>query len=72
MIITHKLREVLAITDNISVMRQGTMVEHVVTAKTNKEQLAELMVGRKVRLKVDKSEANPKKELIKVDQLQFF
>lgn len=72
MIITHKLREVLAITDNISVMRQGAMVEHVVTADTNKEQLAELMVGRKVRLKVDKSEANPKKELIKVNNLQYF
>lgn len=72
MIITHKLREVLAITDNISVMRQGAMVEHVVTADTNKEQLAELMVGRKVRLKVDKSEAAPKKELIKVDNLQYF
>ena len=65
----HKLREVLAITDN-TVMRQGAMVEHVVTADTNKEQLAELMVGRKVRLKVDKSE--DLKELIKVDNLQYF
>lgn len=72
MIITHKLREVLAVTDNVSVMRQGAMVEHVVTAETDKEQLAELMVGRKVRLKVDKEKANPKKELIKVENLQYF
>ncbi|RJX74382.1 ABC transporter ATP-binding protein [Vibrio sinensis] len=72
MIITHKLREVLAITDNVSVMRQGAMVSHVVTANTNKEQLAELMVGRKVRLKVDKQTANPKKELIRVNELQYF
>ena len=72
MIITHKLREVLAITDNISVMRQGTMVEHVTTANTNKEQLAEFMVGRKVRLKVDKHCSNPKKQLITVDNLQYF
>jgi simple sugar transport system ATP-binding protein len=72
MIITHKLREVLAVTDNVSVMRQGAMVEHVVTAETDKEQLAELMVGRKVRLKVDKEEATPKKELIKVENLQYF
>ncbi|CAH0525015.1 ABC transporter ATP-binding protein [Vibrio hippocampi] len=72
MIITHKLREVLAITDNVSVMRQGAMVSHVVTAETDKEQLAELMVGRKVRLKVDKQEAAPKKELIKVTDLQYF
>ncbi|WP_117235295.1 ABC transporter ATP-binding protein [Vibrio maerlii] len=72
MIITHKLREVLAITDNVSVMRQGAMVEHVVTAETDKEQLAELMVGRKVRLKVEKQASSPKKELIKVNDLSYF
>jgi simple sugar transport system ATP-binding protein len=72
MIITHKLREVLAITDNISVMRQGTMVDHVVTADTNQEQLAELMVGRKVRLKVEKEAAQPKSEFIKVEKLSYF
>ncbi len=71
MIITHKLREVLAITDNVSVMRQGAMIEHVATADTNKEQLAELMVGRKVRLKVDKKPAEPKKERIRVTKLSY-
>lgn len=72
MIITHKLREVLAITDNISVMRQGTMVDHVVTADTNQDQLAELMVGRKVRLKVEKQPAQPKQARIKVNKLSYF
>ncbi|MDV7104696.1 ABC transporter ATP-binding protein [Vibrio sp. TH_r3] len=72
MIITHKLREVLAITDNISVMRQGTMVDHVVTAQTNQDQLAELMVGRKVLLKVEKEAAKPKKALIDVKNLSYF
>ena len=71
MIITHKLREVLAITDNVSVMRQGQMVAHVETKNTNKEELAELMVGRKVRLKIDKEPAKPKKELIKVEKLAY-
>ncbi|MDC0609326.1 ABC transporter ATP-binding protein [Vibrio sp.] len=71
MIITHKLREVLAITDNISVMRQGQMVAHVATSTTNREELAELMVGRKVRLKVDKQPANPKQERIKVEKLRY-
>ncbi len=71
MIITHKLREVLAITDNVSVMRQGAMVEHVATAETDKEQLAELMVGRKVRLKVEKQLAQPAKELLKVEKLRY-
>lgn len=70
-IITHKLREVLAITDNISVMRQGEMVAHVETAHTDKEELAELMVGRKVRLKVDKAPAIPSQERIKVVDLCF-
>jgi simple sugar transport system ATP-binding protein len=71
MIITHKLREVLAITDNVSVMRQGEMVAHVKTSETDREQLAELMVGRKVRLKVDKDEAKPTKTLLKVEKLRF-
>jgi simple sugar transport system ATP-binding protein len=53
-LITHKLREILAITDQVSIMRRGEMVAHVATKDTDKEQLAELMVGRKVRLKVDK------------------
>ncbi|WP_087021939.1 ABC transporter ATP-binding protein [Thaumasiovibrio subtropicus] len=70
-IITHKLREVLAITDNVSVMRQGAMVAHVKTAETNKEHLAELMVGRKVRLKADKDSATPDKALIKVNNVSF-
>ncbi|MGY5452178.1 ABC transporter ATP-binding protein [Agarivorans sp. MS3-6] len=71
MIITHKLREVLAITDNVSVMRQGAMVEHVVTAKTNQEQLAEFMVGRKVLLQVERGQAKPQQALIEVDQLSY-
>ena len=53
-LITHKLREILAITDQVSIMRRGEMVAHVATKDTDKEQLAELMVGRKVRLLVDK------------------
>ncbi|MHA2938539.1 ABC transporter ATP-binding protein [Vibrio sp. RC27] len=71
MIITHKLREVLAITDNVSVMRQGEMVAHVKTKDTDREQLAELMVGRKVRLKVDKEAATPTNTLLNVEKLRY-
>ncbi|WP_432454458.1 MULTISPECIES: ABC transporter ATP-binding protein [unclassified Agarivorans] len=71
MIITHKLREVLAITDNVSVMRQGAMVAHVVTAETDQENLAELMVGRKVLLQVERGEAKPEAALIEVNQLSY-
>jgi simple sugar transport system ATP-binding protein len=58
-LITHKLREIMAITDNVSVMRQGAMVATRETARTTVEELAELMVGRRVLLRVDKDEAKP-------------
>lgn len=48
LLITHKLREIMAVTDYVSVMRHGEMVAHRTTAETTKEELAELMVGRKV------------------------
>nr|WP_314262615.1 ABC transporter ATP-binding protein [uncultured Devosia sp.] len=68
-LITHKLREIMAITDNVSVMRQGEMVTTVKTAETSPEQLAELMVGRRVLLRVDKTPANPGKTLLEVQNL---
>lgn len=58
-LITHKLREIMAITDDVSVMRQGTMVATRKTADTSVEELAELMVGRRVLLRVEKGPANP-------------
>ncbi|RWF63026.1 ABC transporter ATP-binding protein [Mesorhizobium sp.] len=56
-LITHKLREIMAITDTVSVMRQGTMVATRVTKETTVGELAELMVGRRVLLRVEKGEA---------------
>ena len=68
-LITHKLREIMAITDSVSVMRQGEMVATVKTAETSPEELAELMVGRRVLLRVDKQPANPGKTLLEVQNL---
>ncbi len=68
-LITHKLREIMAITDNVSVMRQGQMVATLKTEETSPEQLAELMVGRRVLLRVDKGPANPGKPLLEVEDL---
>lgn len=53
-LITHKLREIMSITDEVSVMRRGEIVATRQTSKTNVEELAELMVGRRVLLSVDK------------------
>jgi len=68
-LITHKLREIMAITDNVSVMRQGTMVATRETSKTSVEELAELMVGRRVLLRVEKGEANPGTVKLAVENL---
>ncbi|WP_191602022.1 ABC transporter ATP-binding protein [Marinomonas algicola] len=71
LLITHKLREIMASTDNVSVMRQGQMVAHRETIHTDKEELAELMVGKKVRLKVDKDEANPTNVVLSAKKLSL-
>ncbi|HVR66359.1 MAG TPA: ATP-binding cassette domain-containing protein, partial [Verrucomicrobiae bacterium] len=68
-LITHKLREIMAITDRVTVMRQGAVVDTVDTAGTSREQLAEMMVGRKVLLRVDKAPAHPGAVVLDVDKL---
>ncbi|MCX8995669.1 ABC transporter ATP-binding protein [Rhizobiaceae bacterium BDR2-2] len=67
--ITHKLREIMAVTDTVSVMRRGEMVATVKTAETSVEELAELMVGRRVLLRVRKGEAAPGAVLLSVRNL---
>ncbi len=67
--ITHKLREIMEITDTVSVMRQGEMTATVKTKDTNPSELAELMVGRKVLLRVDKKPSNPGKKVLNVQGL---
>ena len=54
-LITHKLNEIMDLTSEVSVMRQGEMVGHKKTESTNKEDLAEMMVGRSVLLRINKS-----------------
>ncbi|HEX4950737.1 MAG TPA: ABC transporter ATP-binding protein [Blastocatellia bacterium] len=70
-IITHKLNEVLALSDNITVMRDGKVVGNLVTAQTNAAEIARLMVGRDVLLRVEKPEAKPKDVVLKVSKLQL-
>jgi len=69
LLITHKLREIMAITDEVSVMRRGEIVATRETAKTSVEELAELMVGRRVLLRVEKGEANPQDVKLAVKDL---
>ncbi|MGJ8544449.1 MAG: ABC transporter ATP-binding protein [Sulfitobacter sp.] len=58
-LITHKLREIMDTTDTVSVMQRGKMTATVKTAETSPAELAELMVGRKVLLRVDKTPSTP-------------
>ena len=58
-IITHKLAEVLAISDEVTVMRDGRVVGRVQTSETNAAELARMMVGREVLLRVEKPDAKP-------------
>jgi general nucleoside transport system ATP-binding protein len=68
-LITHKLREIMAITDRVSVMRRGEMVATVETSNTSPPELAELMVGRRVLLRVEKAEKAPGAPLLEIDTM---
>jgi simple sugar transport system ATP-binding protein len=68
-LITHKLREIMAITDSVTVMRHGEVVAERKTAETDREELAVLMVGRKVRMAPDRASARPREVALAVDHL---
>ena len=68
--ITHKLKEVLAIADRITVMRRGRVVGTTTPAEATEESLARMMVGREVVLQVPKGPAHPGKVVLEVRDLQ--
>lgn len=68
-IITHKLHEVLAISDRVAILRKGHLIDTVETSDTNENQLTELMVGRPVSLKIERPEMNEKNTILKVIDL---
>ena len=70
-LITHKLREIMAATDRVYVMRQGEIVAERRTTDTNPEELAELMVGRKVRLHLDKTSSTRGEVALKAEHLSL-
>ena len=68
-IITHKLEEVLAISDEVTVMRDGRVVGNVKTAETDAKGLARMIVGRDVLLRVEKDDSNPSNVVLSVQNL---
>jgi ABC-type uncharacterized transport system ATPase subunit len=70
-IITHKLEEVLAISDEVTVMRDGKDVGNVKTSETSAKDLARMIVGRDVLLRVEKTTASPKDTVLEVSGLKI-
>ncbi|HIU19078.1 MAG TPA: ABC transporter ATP-binding protein [Candidatus Limiplasma stercoravium] len=67
--ISHKLNEILAVSDRVTVLRKGRCVGTVDTASTTQEELSRMMVGRPVQLVVDKSPAQPGEAVLTVENL---
>ena len=71
-VITHKLREVMALADRVVVLRDGKVVGTTTPKETNEAGLAQMMVGRSVVLEVEKGVANPGKPVLTVKGLEVF
>ncbi|WBW98807.1 ABC transporter ATP-binding protein [Oceanirhabdus sp. W0125-5] len=65
-LITHKLKEVMSMSDRVTIIRRGKVTGTVNTKETNIDELAELMVGRKVNLVVEKEEAKVGDTILKI------
>jgi general nucleoside transport system ATP-binding protein len=69
LLVTHKLKEVLAVTDRVSVMRAGRVVATLDTAATGAERLAELMIGRRLPPREERRTGPPGSPLLEVEEL---
>lgn len=70
--ISHKLREVLKISDKITVMRQGHTVGNTSPEETNEMGLSKMIVGREVIFKVQKTSSNPGKKMLNISNLNYW
>ena len=70
-LITHKLQEIMDITDQVTVMRAGKVVAAVDTARTSKEELANMMVGRPIQGELPRAPYRPGAPVLEVAGLQL-
>ncbi len=68
-LITHKLKEIMDVSDRVTVIRKGQGIGTVTTSETNPNDLAALMVGRQVTFKTEKGPASPTEEILSVKDL---
>ena len=71
-IITHKLNEVMEISDRVSVLRKGVYIDTVETSQTNIQSLTEMMVGQKIELDIERSMPVNSRDLLKVEGLTCY
>ena len=65
--ISHKLNEIMAVADRVTVLRKGKYVGTIDTKDTNKQELSNMMVGRPVQLEIDKDDAKPEETVLKIE-----
>lgn len=68
-LITHKLKEIMAVSDNVTIIRRGKVIDSVVTAETTTDELAAKMVGRKVSFTVEKKDAEIGNSILQVSNV---
>ena len=68
-LITHKLKEITASSDNCTIIRQGKYIQTVKVADVNENELAAMMVGRDVNFKVDKKDQEPGEVVLDIEDL---
>ena len=70
--ISHKLNEIMAVADRVTVLRKGKYVGTVNVRDTNKQELSNMMVGRPVQLEVVKDQAHPKETVLEVREMSVY
>lgn len=68
-LITHKLKEIMAVCEAVTIIRRGKVIDSLMVKDTNPDELAAKMVGREVNFRVDKTEAQPKGPILSVENV---
>ncbi len=71
-IITHKLHEVLSVSDRVAILRKGAYIDTIETAKADESILTEMMVGEKVELNIDRPEVKNKQKRLEIEHLTCY
>ncbi|MCD1260449.1 ABC transporter ATP-binding protein [Paenibacillus athensensis] len=69
-LITHKLKEIMAVCDGVTIIRRGKVIDSVRVKETTPDELAAKMVGRQISFSVDKEEATPGRTILKLSNVE--